>query len=161
MCLSVLSGWMYTVCVPSAQWGQKRVPDCLKLGWQRLWRTTQALGIESRSSTEQQTVLTMSHLQPSGNIVLQLSIAWLMSFQQASFCEEESEELIEFPCQVLKKLEILSYLKLRIKDVIFEFSNSSVALNSLTFSICQLGLTVLKSYVEEMCVIIPLLLYSL
>lgn len=84
-----------------------------------------------------------------------------MSFQQASFCEEESEELIEFPCQVLKKLEILSYLKLRIKDVIFEFSNSSVALNSLTFSICQLGLTVLKSYVEEMCVIIPLLLYSL
>lgn len=84
-----------------------------------------------------------------------------MSFQQASFSEEESEELIEFPCQVLKKLEILSYLKLRIKDVIFEFSNSSVALKSLTFSISQLGLTVLKSYVEEMCVIIPLLVYSL
>ena len=81
--------------------------------------------------------------------------------QQASFSEEESEELIEFPCQVLKTLEILSYLKLRIKDVSFEFSNSSVALKLLTFSICQSGLTVLKSYVKEMCVIIPLLLYSL
>lgn len=84
-----------------------------------------------------------------------------MSFQQASFSEEESQELIEFTCQVLKKLEILSYLKLRIKGVIFEFSNSSVALKSLTFSVCQFDFTVLKSYVEEMCVIISLLLYSL
>lgn len=161
MCLSVLSACMYTLCVPSARWGQKRVPDCLRLGWQRLWGTMQALGIESMSSAEQQIVLTMSHLQPSGNIVLQLSIAWLLSFQQASFPEEESEELIEFTSQVLKKLEILSYLKLRIKDVIFKFSNSSVPLKSLTFSICQLGFTALKSYVEEMCVIISLLLYSL
>lgn len=46
-----------------------------------------------------------------------------MSFQQASFSEEESEELIEFTFQVLKKLENLSYLKLRIKGVIFEFLN--------------------------------------
>lgn len=52
---------------------------------------------------DQRIVLMMSHLQPSGNVVLQLSIAWLMSSQQASFSEEESEELIEFTCQFLKK----------------------------------------------------------
>lgn len=112
--------------------------------------------LKSEPLQEQQILLsTKPSLGP--RTVLHLSVALHMSFQQVSFSEDESEELIEFACQVLRNTGNSQLLKIENQRC----ENSNVALQCPTSSICRLGFTVLKSHIDEMCMSTQLLLYSL
>lgn len=102
--------------------------------------------LKSEPLQEQQILLsTKPSLGP--RTVLHLSVALHMSFQQVSFSEDESEELIEFACQVLRNTGNSQLLKIENQRC----ENSNVALQCPTSSICRLGFTVLKFHIDEMC----------